>query len=235
MSLALNMKESVFLVLKYSVDLLDRCIDDREWRRNEPMNIEEWSRLKRHVYSFNQPLIALNGASDDSNPSIGCCRFLFFNALQLLRQLVTFAFPHVSSVSPCFCLRRPHCRRLRVVSSRRLYRPTERGSIHLRKQVCDFPPEWFRRTAFSQFFHRDLKWSDGQRSAQRILTSPLLFFILTLKPVTNPQRGDDKLRETANRACSSCGHPPYVWPPSVWSFQKPDEGCKFVYMESIYN
>lgn len=177
------------------------------------MNIsEEWSVVKQHVWSFNQPLIAWNQMSDDSNPKIGTTGnwMLLFPVLLCVTTAPAISGiripPHLAavlSVSPCFCLRSAavfaagfvlFCR-----GGSRLYWPTKRSSIHLRKQVCDFPPEWFRGTGFFTILparRLDSKWSDWQDSAQRVLTLPLFFFPLTLKPVTNPQRGTNKLWKT---------------------------------------
>lgn len=193
--------------------------------------------------------------SDDSNPKIeqqetGCCCFLF-SYVTTAQAISDIRIPsHLSavwSVSPCFCLHHTvifaagfvlFCR-----GGSRLYWPTKRSSIHLRKQVCDFPPEWFRGTGFFTILparRLDSKWSDWQDSAQRVLTLPLFFFPLTLKPVTNPQRGNNKLWKTTYRASSSCGNE-VPWTPTICltticvEFLKPDKGCNFVYRESIHN
>lgn len=255
--LALNWKESGFLFwnIKHfsfflSAALTERGEELQETNTTKTINInEEWSRLKQHAYSFNQPLIALNRMSDDSNPVFGATGnwmllfpvLLYVTTAQAISVIrISSRLSAVSSVSPCFCLRRWLC----GVLSRRA--PTvlpNRAQLHSLEEagVTSLLNDLGER-AFSQFFQHDTStWNDQIGSTQlREYWLYFFFFVLTLKPVTVPQRGNNKLWKTTYRASSSCGNK-VPWTPTICltticvEFLKRDEGCNFVYRESIHN
>lgn len=90
-------------------------VELQEINGTKKMNIsEEWSVVKQHVWSFNQPLIAWNQMSDDSNPKIGTTGnwMLLFPVLLCVTTAPAISGiripPHLAvvlSVSPRFCLR----------------------------------------------------------------------------------------------------------------------------------
>lgn len=124
--LALNLKELGFLYwnIKHFSFFLTAALTEsgeelQETNTTNTINIsEERSRLKQHAYSFNQPLIALNRMSDDSNTMFGATGnwMLLFPVLlcvttaQAISDIrIPSRISAVSSVSPCFCLRRWLC------------------------------------------------------------------------------------------------------------------------------
>lgn len=164
---------------------------------------------------------------------IGCCCFLFFYALQLLRQLVTFTFPHDSPAYRAFHRASVCAVGFEVFWAQPSTAPFTGGSRCVTSLLNDLG-----RGALSQSFQHDTStWNDQIGSTQLgdYWLYYFFFFILTLKSVTNPQRGNNKLRKTTYRASSSCGNK-VPWTPTICvELLKRDEGCNFVYEESIHN
>ncbi len=175
--------------------------------------------------------------SNDSNPKTGTTGkwMLLFPVLLCVTTVQAISgirippyLAVVLSVSPCFCLRSAvvfaagfvlFCRR----GADCIAQPSPAQFISGSRCVTSLLNDLGER-AFTILPARrlDSKLSDWQDCAQSIDFSAFLF-LLALKRVTNPQRGSNKLRKTTYRASSSCemryhGCPPYVWPPSVWSF-----------------
>lgn len=169
--------------------------------------------------------------------------------LQLLRQLVTFVFPRIS-LPYGVCHRASVCTTpsslplalccFAVAGADCIGQPSAAQFIWGSRCVTSLLND-LGVQAFSQFFQHVASTRNdqiGRTQLREYWLYHFFFFSLTLKPVTNPQRGNNKLWKTTYRASSSCGNE-VPWTPTICltticvEFLKPDKGCNFVYRESI--